>query len=200
MRSSTARIATLAAVIGIATVIAARLIVRAEAKPGHPAEATEELTAQAKIERAMSAGPPEIARSAKIIDKDAQGHTVVLRAGSNGFTCLPGNPNVIGDPPMCADEPSMQWAAAFAAHKPKPTNTVPGITYMLAGATQRSDSDPYDKSSPAITVGPHWMIMWPFDASATGLPTTHRDTGAYIMWAGSPYAHVHVMGRPEGNQ
>jgi hypothetical protein len=157
-------------------------------------------TAQAKIERAMSAGPPEIARSAKIIDKDAQGHTIVLREGTNGFTCMPGNPEVIGDPTMCADGPSMQWAADFAAHKPKPTNTVPGITYMLAGATQRSDSDPYDKTSPAITVPPHWMIMWPFDPKATGLPTTHRDTGAYIMWAGSPYAHVHVMGRPEGNQ
>jgi hypothetical protein len=156
-------------------------------------------TTQAKIERAMSAGPSDIAQSAKIIDKDAQGHTVVLRAGSNGFTCMPGNPNVIGDPPMCADGPSMQWAADFAAHKPKPTNTVPGITYMLAGATQRSDSDPYDKISPPITVGPHWMIMWPFDPKSTGLPTTHRDTGAYIMWAGSPYAHVHVMGRPEGN-
>ena len=43
--------------------------------------------------------------------------------------------------------PSMQWAADFAAHKPKPTNTVPGITYMLAGATQHSDSDPYDRTS-----------------------------------------------------
>jgi hypothetical protein len=157
-------------------------------------------TAQEKIERAMSAGPGEIARSAKIIDKDAQGRTVVLREGTNGFTCMPGNPKVIGDPAMCADGPSMQWAADFAAHKPKPTNTVPGITYMLAGATQRSDSDPYDKTSPPITVGPHWMIMWRFDPKATGLPSTHRDTGAYIMWASSPYAHVHVMGRPEGNQ
>jgi hypothetical protein len=25
---------------------------------------------------------------------------------------------------------------------------------------------------------------------------THRDTGSYIMWAGSPYAHLHVMGKP----
>jgi hypothetical protein len=25
-----------------------------------------------------------------------------------------------------------------------------GITYMLAGATQRSDSDPYDKTSPLL--------------------------------------------------
>jgi NAD(P)-dependent dehydrogenase (short-subunit alcohol dehydrogenase family) len=28
---------------------------------------------------------------------------------------------------------------------------------MLVGATQRSDSDPNDKTSPPITVGPHWI-------------------------------------------
>jgi len=150
---------------------------------------------QAKIARALSGAPPDVAKSARVVDKDAQGKMIVLREGKNGFTCMPGNPKVIGDPPMCADAASMQWAA-FKAHKPKPSNTVPGITYMLAGATQRSDSDPHDTTSPAIHVGPHWMIMWPFDPKATGLPISHKDTGAYIMWAGSPYAHLHVMGRP----
>ena len=201
MSRSTAKTSALAGLIAVIVVVGARFGSGPESKPGHTALAIDTSeTTEAKIERAMSAGPPEIARAAKIIDKDAQGHILVLREGSNGFTCMPGNPTVIGDPPMCADGPSMQWAADFASHKPKPTNTVPGITYMLAGATQRSDSDPYDRTSPAITVPPHWMIMWPFDPKATGLPTTHRDTGAYIMWAGSPYAHLHVMGRPEGNQ
>jgi hypothetical protein len=200
MRHPTAGMAAVVAAIAIAVIAEPKFGSRAASNTVHVAAGTHTPeTTETKIERAMSAGPPEIARSAKIVDKDAQGHRVVLREGSNGFTCMPGNPEVIGDPPMCADGASMQWAADFAAHKPKPTNTVPGITYMLAGATQRSDSDPYDKTSPPITVGPHWMIMWPFDAKATGLPTTHRDKGAYIMWAGSPYAHVHVMGRPEGN-
>jgi hypothetical protein len=120
----------------------------------------------------------------------------VLRPGSNGFTCLPGDPKEIGQPAMCEDQASMQWFSDFLQHKPKPTNTVPGIIYMLAGATQRSDSDSYNKTSPPIKVGPHWMIMWPFDPKATGLPTKHKPNGAYIMWAGSPYAHLHVMGSP----
>src|ERR1700733_11086964 len=90
------------------------------------AEETE--SPQTKIARAMSAGPPEISKSARIVDMDAQGKMVVLREGNNGFTCMPGNPKVIGDPAMCADAASMQWAADFKAHKPKPTNTVPGIT------------------------------------------------------------------------
>jgi hypothetical protein len=178
-------------------IIGLRLVSRAESQTspnGISAKAGD--TTQDKIARAMSAGPDNISESARISDTDAQGNRVILRDGSNGFTCMPGNPNVVGEPPMCVDAASMQWFADAKAHKPKPTNTTPGITYMLAGATQRSDSDPHDTTSMPIEVGPHWMIMWPFDPKTTGLPTTHRATGAYIMWAGSPYAHVHIMGRP----
>ena len=153
-------------------------------------------TLQAKIARAMSAGPANVASGAKITDTDAQGQLVVLREGNNGFTCMPGNPKVVADPPMCVDAPALQWYADARAHKPKPTNTVPGITYMLAGATQRSDSDPHDTTSMPIEIGPHWMILWPFDPKTTGLPAKHKATGAYIMWAGSPYAHLHITGRP----
>jgi hypothetical protein len=154
------------------------------------------VSTQVQIDRALSAGPAEITKGAKVVGTDAKGNAVTLRDGNNGFTCMPGNPSVIGQPAMCMDAASMQWTADFEAHKPKPTNAVPGITYMLAGATQRSDSNPYDKTSPAIKVGAHWMILWPFDPKATGLPTKHKATGAYIMWAGTPYAHVHIMGHP----
>jgi hypothetical protein len=41
---------------------------------------------ETKIARAMSAGPPDIAKSARIVDTDAQGKMVPLREGSNGFT------------------------------------------------------------------------------------------------------------------
>src|SRR5260370_33145099 len=87
-------------------------------------------TTQAKIARAMSAGPVEVASSARIIDTNAHG-MVVLRKGDNGFTCMPGNPRAVGDPPMCADAAPIQLAAAFQAHKPQPPNTAPGSIYML---------------------------------------------------------------------
>ena len=177
-------------------IIGVKLVSRAESKPSHETSAQAGDTRQGKITRAMSAGPNNVSMSAKIIDTDAQGQMVVLREGNNGFTCMPGNPKVVGEPPMCVDAASMQWFADAKAHKPKPTNAVPGITYMLAGASQRSDSDPNDTTSMPIDVGPHWMIMWPFDAKTTGLPTTHKPTGAYVMWAGSPYAYLHIMGRP----
>jgi hypothetical protein len=62
---------------------------------------------QARIARAMSAGPAEIAKSARIVDTDSSGKTVVLREGNNGSTCIPGHPDVIGEPAMCADAASM---------------------------------------------------------------------------------------------
>jgi hypothetical protein len=40
------------------------------------------------------------------------------------------------------------------------------------------------------------MILWPFDANHCGLPTTVRDAGAWIMFAGTPYAYLHVSGTP----
>jgi len=152
--------------------------------------------AEVQMARAVAAGPLHVTNSARIVGADAQGKRMVLREGSNGFTCQPGNPKVLGRPASCANEAARQWSADMAAHKAKPTNAEPGIIYMLAGATQGSVSDPSDKTSPPITIGPHWMIMMPFDAKTTGLPVTYSDTGAYIMWAGTRSAHLHIMGRP----
>jgi hypothetical protein len=46
-----------------------------------------------------------------------------------------------------------------------------------------------DKNSPAIPIGPQWMILWPFNAKAAGLPSTVQDAGAWVMFDGTPYAH-----------
>ena len=95
-----------------------------------------------------------------------------------------------------------QGASADSTPSRQPAETVEAkiaralSEYMLAGATQRSDSDPFDKTDPPIKIGPHWMILWPFDPKTSGLPTVHKATGAYIMYAGTPWAHVHVMGAP----
>ena len=45
------------------------------------------------------------------------------------------------------------------------------------------------------------MVLWPFDAKHCGLPTTVRDAGAWIMFAGTPYAYLHICGTPwDGNE
>jgi hypothetical protein len=74
----------------------------------------------------------------------------------------------------------------YMAHKPKPTKTEPGVMYMLAGGTDWSATDPFGTSGTPIKEPPHWMIMWPFDPKSSGLsglPTTPKQTGAWIMYA-----------------
>ncbi|MEI9923478.1 MAG: hypothetical protein WDN50_08080 [Bradyrhizobium sp.] len=129
------------------------------------------------------------------------GTMTVLVKGTNEWVCTPGDENKIGDPPMCMNPLGLQWMIDAKLRKPRPTNNAPGTIYMLCGATQRSNTDHSDKTSPAIPIGPHWMVTWPFDAAANGLPTTVRDKGAWVMFAGTPYAYLHVCGDPwEGNE
>lgn len=154
-----------------------------------------------KIRRARLSGPPTVTDEATIAEMDAQEKLTILHKGTNQWICFPGNENIIGDGPMSLDPMGMQWYLDLRARKPKPTNTAAGLIYMLCGATQRSYTDPFDTTSPAIPIGPHWMILWPFDAKAAGLDTIMRDSGTMVMFAGTPWAHLHICGSPwDGNE
>ena len=161
---------------------------------------SEEIKSE-KIRHAMLAGPSCITSGATVAEMDKDGRMTVLRPGTNDWVCVPGNQNIIGAVDMCLDPMGMVWAQDLMARKPKPTNTSPGLIYMLNGATQHSYTDPFDTTSPAIPIGPHWMILWPFDAKAAGIGTVMRDAGAMVMFAGTPYAHLHICGSPwDGNE
>lgn len=153
-----------------------------------------------KIRRARLSGPSAVTSEAAVAEMNAQGEMVILHKGTNQWVCMPGNENIIGDVPMAMDPMGMQWYMDLRARRPKPTNTSPGLIYMLCGATQRSFTDPFDTTSPAIPIGPHWMVLWPFDAATSGLPTIMRDAGTLIMFAGTPYAHLHICGSPVDGQ
>jgi hypothetical protein len=46
-----------------------------------------------------------------------------------------------------------------------------------------------------------WMSLWPFNARAAGLGTVMRDAGTLVMFAGTPYSHLHICGSPwDGNE
>ena len=156
---------------------------------------------KAKIRRALLSGPERITRDATVAEMNAKGEMTVLRQGTNHWVCVPGNENIVGAADMCADPMGMRWMMDVIARKPRPSNTSPGLIYMLNGALQRSYTDPFDRTSPAIPIGPHWMIIWPFDAAASGLSTIMRDAGTMVMFAGTPYAHLHICGSPwDGNE
>src|SRR3984885_13062583 len=98
---------------------------------------------EAKIERALRSGPDCVTREATVLEMDEDGKRNVLWQGTNQWVCVPGNENIIGRADMCADPMGMQWMMDVMARKPRPTNTTPGLIYMLNGALQRSYTDPF---------------------------------------------------------
>lgn len=108
-----------------------------------------------KIRRAMLAGPSSVTAEATVAEMDHEGKLTVLRPGTNEWVCVPGDQNIVGRPDMALDPMGMVWFRDVLARKPKPTNTSPGLIYMLNGATQRSFTDPFDTTSPPIPIGPH---------------------------------------------
>jgi hypothetical protein len=159
----------------------------------------EEETFACKINRALASGPISITKNATIADWSHWGPDrtlVILRKGTNHWTAFPGNENIIGNVPMCANPMGLQWIQDAYAAKPAPTNTAPGLIYMLCGANQHTTVSPEDRTSPAIPIGPHYMILWPFEAERDGFPDTIRDQGAWVMFDKTPYAHLHVCGTP----
>jgi hypothetical protein len=148
---------------------------------------------------ALSAAPAHIAKEAGIMIYGADGKLTETKKSANGFTCIPSVMNLPDPDPMCMDAAVQQWMTDRMNHAPKPSNTVPGIAYMARGGSH------FEKDGKVVMSGegakivkepPHWMLMWPFDAAATKLPTAPNPSGVYIMFEGSPYAHLMVYQDP----
>lgn len=164
------------------------------ANPGHPPQGRAVVrTKEMIIRSALSAAPAHLRADARVLNPGLDGKMVELRAGSNGWTCLADAPDSPGPDPMCVDEEGMKWAEAWMSHAEKPGNTSPGIAYMLAGGSDISATDPWaTKTTKYVASPPHWMLLWPVDAKASGLPVKPKKTGTWIMWAGTPYAHLMI--------
>jgi hypothetical protein len=153
-------------------------------------------SAKDPISDAQSAAPASIARNASVVAPQPDGSMKVLRAGSNGWTCMPDDPSTPADDPMCADANAMKWVAAYTSHKPPPANNV-GLVYMLKGASDPSNTDPYATKPAAgadwVRTGPHLMVLGA-DSLLNGYPSGPKpDTSVpYVMWAGTPYQHLMI--------
>jgi len=49
-----------------------------------------------------------------------------------------------------------------------------------------------------VQEGPHLMIIVPNSGALVGLPDDPGSGGPYVMWKGTPYAHVMVPVGPRG--
>lgn len=147
---------------------------------------------QALIDDAISAAPDTITKNATIMDWS--GNT--LQKGTNGYTCFPTPPNLKGKAPMCLDTPWMAWADAWMKKKPSFKADAVGTAYMLAGDGGASNIDPFAEGPTAdnqwIVEGPHLMTIVPDPAALEGIPTDPKNGGPFVMWKGTPYAHIMI--------
>ncbi len=153
------------------------------------------------IHAAEEAAPARISSLAAIARLEPTGKVTMIRPGSNGFTCtlMPDGSNA----PFCGDRNGFPWMVAAMSHQPKPPSaTQPGIGYMAKGGVH------YEKASGEIVMAPsagtkevkeppHWMLLWPVDPATSGIPTRPNAGGTYIMFAGTPYAHLMIYQDPK---
>ena len=151
-----------------------------------------------KIANAMTAAPRSLSANATIMDWPATegAQMVTLRAGTNGWTCLPDFPSTKGNDPMCVDD---QWLSFMNAMMTKGTPKISrtGIGYMTApGGAYGSNTDPFAaKATPDNEWGydpPHVMLLVTDKRSLEAIPTTRQSGGPWVMWRGTPYAHIMV--------
>ena len=107
---------------------------------------------------------------------------------------------------ICADQVAFAWELAMlhGAATP-PAQTAPGIAYMAEGGVHYEDAAGnvlmehelhHSATSRRVREPAHWMLIWPYDPAATGLPTKENGAGSYIMFAGTPWAHVMIYQDP----
>lgn len=143
-----------------------------------------------KIARAITAAPSDITDNATIMDVDG----TILRAGTNGWVCMPGIGLIPGDKhPMCNDAVWMKWMEAAAKGSAFSTEVI-GVSYMLAGDALVNNDNPMaaDPNDGGVWVqeGPHIMILFPNLNMVDDLPRNPFKGGPYIMWGNTPLAHV----------
>jgi hypothetical protein len=112
-----------------------------------------------KIASAMQAGPKFVTQNATVVDWPSSpgGEFRVLRAGPNGWTCLPGLPGSAHDEPGCFDQVFLLFIKDSIAGRTPNVQRV-GISYMYGGFWVPNKSHGMG-SDDEFHVGPHIMII-----------------------------------------
>jgi hypothetical protein len=158
-----------------------------------PSDATGEAATSAPttdeemIKLALSAAPADVAANAAVVEPGEGGAMRQLRAGSNGYVCM-AHPEV-----MCLDRQWQEWADAWI-NKREPKVTSLGIAYMLQGDKGASNIDPYATAQTPdnqwVVSPAHIMVLTPDTRQLDALPTDPANGGPWVMWKGTPYAHI----------
>lgn len=166
-------------------------------------------SADDEIARAVMAAPAAMTADAMVVRLSDDGSHEVLREGSNGLVCYdrsnePGRGfavqcTSVGNLPRAAQNHKVRMAssnaeeasAMFEAHEADGSRETPefgSVWYSVNGQDQAS----------ANANQPHITIATPFATTETlGLPVEggYRQSGTWIMDAGTSTAHIMVPGR-----
>ncbi len=152
------------------------------------------------VRAAVQGAPERISDQAAVVRIEPGGKTSTVKQGSNGFTCALLPDSKLS--PVCADQQGWGWLTASLTKQPKPPNTQPGIAYMAKGGIHYEMPDgkivmAASSQTREVEEPPHWMILWPLDPKKTGLPTKPNAGGTYVMFEGTPFAHLMVHQDPK---
>ena len=192
------RLSTILVLLVVGLIVFAQSIqAQAPAPKAAEPKKAEPKSVEKKIQNTMSAAPKSISKAATILDFPAKpgGEMVVLRKGTNDWSCIVDDPSTPANDPMCMDKAAMQWAGAWMS-KGEPKLGAVGIGYMLQGGGTPSNTDPFAKKPPEgqkwMKEAPHIMIF-PVGKLDPKVYGTDPDSGGpWIMWAGTPYEHLMV--------
>ena len=149
-----------------------------------------------------TAAPSYIAKDATVLNEKME----MLREGTNGWTCLPVNPRGMSNPengwndaheamPLCGDVEVFKWISAYLSDE-IPDMDYDGYAWMLHGDMGEDNSTPKvmskddAKEGHWIESGPHLMRMPKDPSSLDGMTTNFNSGTPYVMFSGTPYAHV----------
>ncbi len=149
-----------------------------------------------------TAAPSYIAKDATVLNEKME----MLREGTNGWTCLPVNPRGMSNPengwkdaheamPLCGDAEVFKWISAYLSDE-VPDMDYDGYAWMLHGDMGEDNSTPKvmskddAKEGHWIESGPHLMRMPKDPSSLDGMTTDFNSGAPYVMFSGTPYAHV----------
>ena len=186
------RVIELAKTVAVAALLPAGVHAQHTAHAATPPKQANPRSDAALIANALSAAPASIATIATVRNHDGR----ILRQGTSDWVCMPDIPDAPNDSPMCLDAPWRDVIAAWMS-KTTPTVTRMGFGYMLQGDLPVSNVDPFATAPTATnqwiaTGDPHVMILVPDKTALDSLPSDPRSGGPFVMWKGTPYAHIMV--------
>ncbi|MBI5455014.1 MAG: hypothetical protein HY956_10315 [Deltaproteobacteria bacterium] len=153
------------------------------------------------IKTAKSAAPAHISENATVMLPGPDGKLQEAVKGTNEFTCIPDISAQEKPDPICGDKAATDWVLSAINKEERPSNTEPGIAYMGQGGWHWEKDgkvvmDPATPGAKRVKEPPHWMIFWPVSSAESMIPERPTKFGAYVMYEGTPYAHLMIYQDP----